>query len=96
VTGEGRLTSTVVDHAVDVVLARQSNTYCMINTDVGRISRRNDEDAAAVVAVLTTLAAASAADEPETAPRSVWADPAHRLGLRPASASGWWASGLPR
>ncbi|HEY5882562.1 MAG TPA: acyl-CoA carboxylase epsilon subunit [Nakamurella sp.] len=55
----------------------------------------DDEDAAAVIAILTALAAASAADEPDPPTRSVWADPAHRLGLRPASASGWWASGLP-
>jgi galactitol-specific phosphotransferase system IIB component len=96
VTGEGRLTSTAVDHAVGVVLARQNNTYCMINTDVGRISRRDDEDAAAVIAILTALAASSEPDEAEPAPRSVWADPVHRLGLASASANGWWASGLPR
>ena len=56
--------------------------------------RVDDEDAAAVIAVLTALAA-STDTESEAAARSVWADPAHRLGLRPASASGWWASGLP-
>ena len=59
---------------------------------------RDDEDAATVIAILTALAAlteaSSGADE---APghRSVWADPAHRLGVRSPSASGWWASGLP-
>jgi hypothetical protein len=54
-----------------------------------------DEDAAAVVAILTALAA-SADPEPAPANRSVWADPAHRLGLSSASGVGWWSSGLPR
>lgn len=62
----------------------------------GSRSSRDEEDAATVIAVLTALAAA--AGEPVTEPtaRSVWGDPAHRLGLAPASPVGWWASGLAR
>jgi hypothetical protein len=59
-------------------------------------SRRDDEDVATVIAILTALAAAAGTPEDEPAPRSVWADPAHRLGVSAASANGWWASGMPR
>lgn len=65
-----------------------------------RVSRgavRDDEDAATVIAILTALAAAATEPDEEPAPaRSVWADPAHRLGLRALAPTGWWASGLPR
>jgi len=56
---------------------------------------RDDADAATVIAILTALTAASRGADEGPATRSVWADPAHRLGLRSPSASGWWASGLP-
>lgn len=59
------------------------------------VSRR-DDDAATVIAILTAIAAASYESVPEPVDRSVWADPAHRLGLSSASPTGWWASGLPR
>ncbi|WP_395726257.1 acyl-CoA carboxylase epsilon subunit [Nakamurella sp.] len=58
--------------------------------------RRDDEDAATVIAILTAIAAASNEPAPDPAARSVWGDPAHRLGLDPASPVGWWASGLAR
>lgn len=60
----------------------------------GAASSRDDADAATVIAILSALAAAAGTPGDEPAPRSVWADPAHRLGQRPA-AHGWWASGLP-
>jgi len=60
-----------------------------------RDSRRDDDDAATVIAILFALTTAvGAEDEPAT--RSVWADPARRFGLSSTSATGWWASGLPR
>ena len=48
---------------------------------------------------VASLAALAAGPEPaatEPAPRSVWADPAHRLGVSAAGDHRWWASGLPR
>jgi len=57
--------------------------------------KRDDQDAATVIAILTALAAASPGADETPSDRSVWADPAHRLGVRSPSASGWWASGLP-
>jgi hypothetical protein len=61
------------------------------------VTRVDDDDAAVVVALLTALAASTEPDAvPEQTRRSVWADPSHRLGLQSPSASGWWASGLPR
>lgn len=56
----------------------------------------SDEEIAALTAVLS--AAAGAAEEPApTAPRSSWADPAHRLRvpLHPGPGA-WRASALPR
>ena len=60
------------------------------------VRSRDDEDTAAVLVVLVALAG-SADGQPETpAAQSIWADPVHRLGGRPApSATGWWASGMP-
>ncbi len=58
--------------------------------------RRDEQDAATVIAILTALPAASGSAPEQPAGRSVWADPAHRLGLGSVSATGWWASGLPR
>jgi hypothetical protein len=56
----------------------------------------DDQDAAAVLAILAALAASSGADETIPPLRSVWGGHAHRLGVRSVSATGWWASGLPR
>jgi len=53
-----------------------------------------DEDAAVVVAVITALAAGRAEETP--AVRSVWADPAGRLGRAQPGPHTWWASGGPR
>jgi hypothetical protein len=53
-----------------------------------------DEDVAVVLALLA--AAGGAVPESAPGPRSVWSDPAHRLGLRSTGSTGWWASGLPR
>lgn len=82
--------SSGVDHAEGASAAR--------NPDVRMIDRqlRDEEDAAAVIAILTALAAAGGAPEPDPADRSVWGDPAHRLGLAPPSRVAWWASGLAR
>ncbi len=61
------------------------------------VTVEREEDVAAVIAVIAALASVSTApSEPGPATRSVWADPARRLGQRSASATAWWASGLPR
>ena len=80
------------DHAESGASAARHPAFGMITTGV-----RDDEDAATVIAILTALAGA-AAGEPEAGPtaRSVWGDPAHRLGQVPASPVGWWASGVAR
>jgi hypothetical protein len=57
---------------------------------------RDEQDAAVVIAVLAALAAGPEPAATEPAPRSVWADPAHRLGVSAAGDHRWWASGLPR
>jgi len=58
---------------------------------------REDEEAAAVLAVVAALAGASAPAVRPAAPSSIWADPVHLLADRPEpSATGWWASGMPR
>ncbi|HEY4993720.1 MAG TPA: acyl-CoA carboxylase epsilon subunit [Nakamurella sp.] len=58
----------------------------------------DEDDAAALLAVLLVISASAPDHGPETiGAHSVWGEPAHRLGLRSRpSASGWWASGLPR
>jgi hypothetical protein len=57
-----------------------------------------EDDAAALLAVLLAGWASVPDQAAETdGAHSIWAEPAHRLGLPPGpSASGWWASGLPR
>lgn len=84
-------------------MAAQNNLSCMINTRWGDggdggdgWSGGDEEDAATVIAILTALAAAAGEPETEPATRSVWGDPAHRLGVAGPSRNGWWASGLPR
>jgi hypothetical protein len=58
---------------------------------------RDDEDAAAVLAVLFAIMAAPETAPPEPRARSIWGDPAHRIGTPPhPSATVWWASGMPR
>lgn len=57
---------------------------------------RDEQDAAVVIAVLAALAAGPEAAATEPTPRSIWADPAHRLGVGAAGDHRWWASGLPR
>ncbi len=57
---------------------------------------RDEPDAAVVIAVLAAVAAGPEPAATEPAPRSVWADPAHRLGVSAAGDHRWWASGLPR
>jgi len=54
----------------------------------------DDEDAAVVLAILAALAASSENGR-QSAPASVWGQPAHRLGVRRPSAAQWWSSGLP-
>jgi hypothetical protein len=59
----------------------------------------SEEEVAALTAVLGAVAgaAASSSEEPAAAPRSAWADPAHRLRapLHPGPGA-WRTSGLPR
>ena len=58
---------------------------------------RDDEDAAAVLAVLFAITAAPGTASHEPRARSIWGDPAHRVGSPPRpSATAWWASGMPR
>ena len=58
---------------------------------------RDDEDAAAVLAVLFAITAAPETASQEPRARSIWGDPAHRIGTPPhPSATVWWASGMPR
>jgi len=60
-------------------------------------SDRDDQDAAAVLAVLFAIAGSSVTQPKARPAPSVWADPGHRIGrAERASASGWWASGMPR
>ena len=64
-----------------------------------RERRQDDEDAAVVLTIVAALAASateSAAATNATGPSSFWGDPAHRLGITRPSATGWWASGMPR
>ena len=56
-----------------------------------------DDDAAAVLAVLFAIAGATEPTPEAAQAPSIWGDPAHRIGGRPApSATAWWASGMPR
>lgn len=59
-------------------------------------SEPSDEELAALTAVLSA-SVPQPASEPPAAPRSTWADPAHRLRapLRPGPGA-WRASALPR
>jgi Acyl-CoA carboxylase epsilon subunit len=55
----------------------------------------SDEELAALIAALAVLANAAAAEPP--APRSAWADPAHRLRTPPHPGPGAWRnSALPQ
>lgn len=69
-------------------------------SDTAGRRRRDDEDDAAVIIAIAVLTAGAGTIDPVTdlkAPRSVWGDPAHRTGVRPAPGpDAWWASGLPR
>lgn len=61
------------------------------------IRERNDHDAATVLAVVLALSSHDSA-RPAEAPgqRTIWSDPAHRLGIPSPSPTGWWASAMPR
>ncbi len=61
------------------------------------IRERNDQDAATVLAIVLALAAQDVA-EALRAPgqRTIWSDPAYRLGTPQPSPTGWWASAMPR
>ena len=64
-----------------------------------RVVRGNPDDAelAALTTVIAGLAGAAPAEPAEQPRRSLWADPAHRLGTPPRPGPGGWrASALPR
>ncbi|AZI58550.1 hypothetical protein EH165_10830 [Nakamurella antarctica] len=62
---------------------------------VGSTRDRDDEDAAAVIAVIAALATGNSKTS-ESAPRSAWGSPAHRLGVVAPGQHAWWMSGVGR
>ena len=65
------------------------------NADVLR--ERNDHDAATVLAIVLALSSQGGAEAVEAqVRRTIWSDPANRLGIRQPSPTGWWASAMPR
>ena len=83
-----------MNRRTDVSVSARTGDAVSARTVRARHGAVMDEDAAVVVAVITALAAGRAEETP--AVRSVWADPAGRLGRAQPGPHTWWASGGPR